>query len=142
MRVLRNLEDRGRDVIEGVRNLFKWRKAIWSDRDFDYYFLYAMIEKKLRHMKECHENTVLPSENTDDNIYDIEKARYSAELLAEERFNEMALYTFGYEPDINTLLQLPEGEFRRVVERADEIERHHRRQLFDTMRDNVEKWWD
>jgi hypothetical protein len=37
-----------RNFIIGVKNLFKWAPVIWKDRSWDHFFIYQIIELKLR----------------------------------------------------------------------------------------------
>lgn len=39
-------------TIRGFKNLKKWFKVIWNDRDFDHYYLYVILEKKLSSIEE------------------------------------------------------------------------------------------
>lgn len=38
------------DIINGVKNLYRWIPIIWFDMDFDWVFLAALMEVKLRFM--------------------------------------------------------------------------------------------
>ena len=37
-----------RDFISGVKNIYKWLPTIWKDRDWDHFYIYQIIEFKLR----------------------------------------------------------------------------------------------
>lgn len=37
-----------RKIIYGFKNLWKWKSIIWNDRDWDYSYLYIILEKKLQ----------------------------------------------------------------------------------------------
>ena len=37
-----------KDFISGVKNLYKWLPIIWKDRDWDHFYIYQIIEFKLR----------------------------------------------------------------------------------------------
>lgn len=39
-----------RKIKYGIQNLWYWRKVIWNDRDWDYYFLSKMIVHKMKRM--------------------------------------------------------------------------------------------
>lgn len=41
-----------RNFRRGIENLFKYRKLIWEDRWWDYYFLLEMLKFKLKDMEE------------------------------------------------------------------------------------------
>lgn len=38
-----------RDLIQGVKNLIRWFPTIWKDRDWDDYFLFELLQRKLKH---------------------------------------------------------------------------------------------
>ncbi len=40
-----------RNVVNGVSNCWKWRKIIWGDRWWDYYFLMRILQFKLKEME-------------------------------------------------------------------------------------------
>ena len=39
------------DLGRGVKNLIKWFPVIWEDRDFDWYYMFKIMEKKLLEME-------------------------------------------------------------------------------------------
>ena len=41
----------------GIKNLWKWRKVIWNDRDWDYGFLFKIMHAKLSFMQKEFETT-------------------------------------------------------------------------------------
>lgn len=45
-----NLKQCFRSVHYGIENLIKWFPIIWNDRDWDWYYLAAMMEFKIRNM--------------------------------------------------------------------------------------------
>ena len=40
------------DVPQGFKNLFRWFPIIWQDRDWDHYFIYSVLRKKLKQMED------------------------------------------------------------------------------------------
>jgi len=36
-----------KDIINGVKNLYKWFPIVWKDRDHDHYFIYETLRFKL-----------------------------------------------------------------------------------------------
>lgn len=44
------------DLKYGLKNLIKWFKTIWKDRDWDHYYLEVMMLKKLKGMRGSIEN--------------------------------------------------------------------------------------
>ena len=41
-----------KSFLKGIDNLIKWRKIIWQDRWWDYYFLLEILQFKLKDMEE------------------------------------------------------------------------------------------
>lgn len=41
-----------RNIKNGIRNLIKWFKIIWNDRDWDEYFIYKILYHKLNNMEQ------------------------------------------------------------------------------------------
>jgi hypothetical protein len=39
-----------RNIKYGLQNLYKWRRLIWNDRDWDWAYLYQIMEFKLQQM--------------------------------------------------------------------------------------------
>jgi hypothetical protein len=50
-----------RQFLDSLINLFRWFKTMWKDRDWDSYFVYEILKRKLVNMKEhfeYHDNDV------------------------------------------------------------------------------------
>lgn len=45
-----------RDIKRGISNLWKWRKIIYRDRDWDWAYMYELLEYKMRCMAKYHED--------------------------------------------------------------------------------------
>lgn len=41
------------DIKYGVRNLVRWFPIIWHDRNWDHYYIFTMLRKKLIHTEDC-----------------------------------------------------------------------------------------
>lgn len=46
-----------RDFIEGIKNIFKWRKIVWNDRDWDYRFIMNAIKFKIKNTSKYIQKT-------------------------------------------------------------------------------------
>lgn len=44
------------DIIEGIKNLWKWLPIVWKDRNWDQYYLYELLHFKLQNMERLHRN--------------------------------------------------------------------------------------
>lgn len=45
------------NIIYGMKNLIRWFPVIWADRDWDYYYLLVMLERKLAYMQKDIQNS-------------------------------------------------------------------------------------
>lgn len=43
------------DLKYGIKNLIRWFHVIWNDRDWDFVFMFALLEKKFQLMEESFE---------------------------------------------------------------------------------------
>lgn len=55
----------------GIRNLIKWFPIVWKDRDWDHYFIFKMLEFKLKNMEKMFRNHAhfVGSEKVADDIH-------------------------------------------------------------------------
>jgi hypothetical protein len=56
---LHSIRERWYDFRYGVKNLFKWFKVIWADRNWDHVFIYKIIEHKLKLQSESMRNSII-----------------------------------------------------------------------------------
>lgn len=52
--VIRNILSFSRNIQYGVSNLVRWTPVIWNDRDWDHYYFYVILKKKLESMLNEH----------------------------------------------------------------------------------------
>lgn len=45
-----------RDLVQGIKNLFRWFPVIWKDRDWDHWFLEQLIIQKLHNMADAFDD--------------------------------------------------------------------------------------
>lgn len=117
-------------IIEGLQNLWKWRKVIYKDRDYDHYFIYEILKKKLQFQAEYfHKHGITESAS--------EKAKQMLECvdLIDKVQNE-------YYIDLAIKGLIDEGwtdeQFNDVSKKQDEA----KEKLFFELKENIDKWWD
>ena len=72
----------------GVRNLIRWFKVIWGDRDWDSYFIFKILHKKLLHIENFtrkYGNHVESERDADD----IKVCRLLLERILKDEYDEM-----------------------------------------------------
>jgi hypothetical protein len=115
-------------TIRQVHKILRWIPILWRDRDWDYYFVYEILKQKLI---DTEKHTRVDSfhmfnESDADGILKaismIEKVQ--TEYFLDKYLSEATEWT-------------TEG-----IEKATLDHDKARRELFDYLNDNIEKWWD
>jgi hypothetical protein len=122
----------------GIKNLIKWRKTIWNDRDFDYYYIYEILKKKLEFMADHTEkNSML--ENADQHAKEMRECVKLIHAIQHEEFE-----TEAAERCISTSLNdnMTNEEFKQIFEEAQRKTEEAKSKLFDTLKNKIEHWWD
>lgn len=104
-----------------IINVFRYRKILAEDRDWDYNYLLVMLQQKLKYMYEYQDNY--------SHICDEENEIYKSQL------NEC----------ITILDRLIKNDYilnYETYEEADKMEIADKDRLFNIMRDNIFSWWD
>lgn len=111
----------------GVKNLYKWFRVIWNDRDWDHYYIFEVLkfklEKQAKHMAEngFHNN-----------------AQRDAELMMTcVRLIDKLQNEYYYD-------ELCKSGVRSSEAVKNVIAKHKKakRLLFKIMNDRIEEWWD
>ena len=116
-----------KSMIAGLKNLWKWRKVIYYDRDWDYFFIYQILKTKLQFQADYikkygyHENASKDAKQMLECVDLIDKVQH-------EYYIDQAMKQKKWDM----------GELKIAEEKHDQA----RKQLFQTISDNIEKWWD
>ena len=111
----------------GVKNLYKWFRVIWNDRDWDHYYIFEVLkfklEKQANHLAEngFHNN-----------------AQRDAELMMTcVRLIDKLQNEYYYD-------ELSKSGVRSSEAVKNVIAKHKKakRLLFKIMNDRIEEWWD
>jgi len=125
--MFKSLRYRINSITIGLKNLWKWRRAIYCDRDFDHWFIYQILKTKLEFQAEHlikhghHENSEKYASQimkVVELIDDVQNEKYIDEVLHDEKWD---------------------------TARFDEAEVKHsnaRKELFKILEENIEYWWD
>jgi len=140
-----------RDVVRGIKNLVAYAPLIWCDRDWDFAYLLALMEFKMRRMA----NSIGNSGITED-------SRHAATTLIEAADTCQRLYEDEYGVAEHGALDVKygveyldmEGHFGREGSDEERVERHavHTKAMDDQFKDldrlaelfgtELLGWWD
>jgi hypothetical protein len=142
-----------------IKNIFQWSKILWNNFDWDDGYLMNIIEYKLSKMKKYFENgDFIEEEEYDKMLEKINVALNACHQLTSRDFELELLdpYYKKYPFHIDTWtdengrvvhgMKSMEGkekdDFLAMTKTIDEKELEYNHQLFDTMRDYHDWWWD
>jgi hypothetical protein len=136
-----------------IKNIYGWSKILWNNFDWDGAYLLKIIEYKLSKMEKYFENGEITTPETYQEMLDKINIALSACKQLTSREFELELLDAHYEKypirydhwleDINKpMTEIQHAEWVEMNRLIDEKEKEYNRQLFDTMRDYHDWWWD
>lgn len=146
-------------IIRGFKNLKKWFKVIWNDRDFDHYYLYVILEKKLSSIEETFSDVTQIHQIDEFRLHILRYVKIARILLNrlmvddfntdEERsiLNKIELDFSECEDDsklmeIKTLNSPPIELLREIIKNENQRKNKTRRLFFLILDKRLERWWD
>lgn len=153
------------DIPYGVKNLFRWFKIIWKDRNWDNQYIYSILHHKLN-LQERH---IRKHDNHTDAQKIARKMRLCVlllERLMKDDYNDLAFYFHNKkwgEPEFNLIdvddeykkLDITHEnvntkeeeeqhfkEYKRCSEHEDMLREQDLDMLFKLMRKHIQTWWD
>ena len=117
-----------KNKIRQIRNVLRWIPIIWRDRDWDYYFIYEMLKQKLINVEKFTRRDGVHFYNNRDAdgilkvIEMIEKVQ--TEYHLDKYLSEATEWT-------------TEG-----MNKSTKDHDKARKELFNYLNNNIEKWWD
>lgn len=84
---MRPITDFLRNVKYGLQNLWKWKRIIYVDRDWDWAFLYTIMKHKIEFMASLHEKYGI-CQDKHLLIADMKQAAYLLSKLADDNYGE------------------------------------------------------
>lgn len=121
-----NIEHIVRNLIRGISNIWRWKKTIWHDRDYDYHYIYEVLKTKLNFQKEYIEKYQI-HEGWESYAKQIEECIQ----LIEDLQNDKCFEHFTSENITN-----------ETVKSAEICHEETRKKLFSKIEANIEYWWD
>lgn len=144
-------------TVNGVKNLITWLPIIWADRDWDYMYLLFILDKKLETMSKHHKKGhLVDSKETQQTLDELRETisrildgDYEAEAFSgQEELLEKQKITFT-EQDNGDYLVGFEGldeketeQYRKCLRKEDDLLQEDIEKLFDTIKENIQRWWD
>ena len=119
-----------RIIISGLKNLWKWRKVIYKDRDWDHYYIYEILKTKFQFQAEYMQKHGI-TESSTEIAKDIIECVDLIDKVQNEYYLDLALKGL-YDDNWN------DAQFNEMIKKHDEAQI----ELFNKIRDNISKWWD
>lgn len=146
-------------IIRGFKNLKKWLKVIWNDRDFDHYYLYVILEKKLSSIEETFSDVNQIHQIDESRLHILRYVKIARILINrlmvddfntdEERaiLDKIELDFVESEDDsklmeIKTLNSPPIEVLREIIKNENQRKNKTRRLFFLILDKRLERWWD
>lgn len=146
-----------KDIKAGFSNLWKWKKVIWKNRDWDFYYLYEMLEFKLIMMADTFEKNNIV-EKTPEMVAEIRKVVRWIQLVKSE-FEDIGYGDMHWGnvicKDLSDFITRQEykqwlldnnitpvgNNFETQLMRSAAIDKYNKL-IFDKIKDNISNWWD
>ena len=110
-----------------IRNLIRWIPIIWKDRDWDFYFTYEILKKKLEFQAEFTRKRGYHMYNAQD----ANRMETCVRLIKKLQHEEYIIIPV-------TNREYTEQDFKNDQMRHDKA----RKLLFRILEQNIEGWWD
>lgn len=155
------------DIPRGIKNLVQWFPIIWTDRNWDYYFIYKILHKKLdlteKHIRsnDNHTNSQKDADKIKECVLLLERLlkddyHENAFIAHTKKWGEAELVFSDVEnnPDLQSIdviyktVKTPEDkkkqykDFKRAMTHWEYLKRQDVDRLFDIMKRNIQTWWD
>lgn len=146
-------------TIRGFKNLVKWFKVIWNDRDFDHYYLYVILEKKLKSIEETFSDVHQIHQIDESRLHIVRYvkiARILINRLMVDDFNTAEEHDIlakieldfvesdddSHLMEIKTLNSPPIEVLREIIKNENMRKNKTRRIFFLILEKRLERWWD
>jgi len=156
-----------RQIRQGIKRLIEWFPIIWNDRHWDYFYIFIVLRHKLHLTEQLirhHGHHVKHIEDADK----IKRCVMILDRLIKDEYHENAFrnhdkkwgepefeftdstdYSDCYalhikHENVNTRedKHLERKEFRRLMNKPEELKKQDIDMLFDYMKKHIQTWWD
>jgi hypothetical protein len=123
MAIIRRFKDAIRQFSIGVRNIIKWIPVLYKDRDWDFYFVYNILQKKLEFTEKAIRNSSL--ENGGMYANKIRTAIRLIEIVRDEKYVDEVLMEDDW------------SKIKKAIAKQDKA----KKLLFNYLHHYIEQWW-
>jgi hypothetical protein len=118
------------NLINGIKNLIYYFPAVWKDRDYDWLYIFLILEAKLKkHLKRLENNQFYVGQEKDEKIIKI-----CIELL--HRISEENYMFVKNVNKLENLYNKNKLEIENMLQKRDE------ELLYKLLKENLKNWWD
>ena len=117
-----------KSIIKGLKNLWKWRKPIYNDCDWDYWFIYQILKTKLEFTADHLEKQGI-HENKDKDIAQIREVLELIDIVQNEKI-------------IDEVLSSDAEWTKDTFKEVDKKHNAAKKELFKKLHDGIDHWWD
>lgn len=156
-------------IKNGIKNMWNWRTIIWKDRDFDQYYLYEILHKKLKNMEDFFYSKDTHIMDAEKYANQIKECRILVDRIINDAFHDEAFKEYyekypnkdfsfspcesekervkqGLPARLYEMLNVKNEErdkmFRDANDLADRAAEEAKKKLFDNLAKNIDYWWD
>lgn len=123
MAIIRRFKDEIRQFSIGVHNIIKWIPVLYKDRDWDFYFVYNILQKKLEFTEKAIANSSL--ENGEMYANKIRTAIRLIEIVRDEKYVDEVLMEDDW------------TKIKKAIAKQDKA----KKLLFNYLQHYIEQWW-
>jgi hypothetical protein len=166
--IIQRIKDIPYDIKYGVLNLIKWFPVIWKDRDWDHYFIYMILNHKLKRMEKAFNSDRAMVLYSKRQAKQIKRCIILLGRLMEDEYHENASIKYHKkwgrpkfdwipvpdDPEFSMLeithdkvktkedKKQEKKEFHRICDHEVKMRKQDVDYLFKYMRKHIEGWWD
>lgn len=155
----RDIPDNIRLIIESIESLIEWIPIIWKDRDWDQWYLYNIMYKKLYKMEKFYDSDLTYSSTAKQTAKQIRICRILCKRLIDDYYLSNATM-FPYDkvyPDFYFLdsEHVLETNYSRIINKkhreylfskaclhSEYMHKQDKEYLFKTISKYIDGWWD
>lgn len=137
-----------RKILYGLENVVRWLPVIWNDRQWDEYYLFRIMKKKLQLMEEFYASDAPVAEGAENIANDIHRAIELLTYIMEEEYTHEAFeeywdkYLTDFDAPLKTFTKEQEELFDKCDLRAEDLYEQYMTELCDLIKEKVRNWWD
>lgn len=110
-----------------IKNIIRWIPILWKDQDWDHFFIYEILKNKLKFQSE-HIRKYGYHTRSEKDAAEIDYAIQLIEIVQYEKMMDDAFNNENWNED--------------ELDAAIDAHNQKRKELFQYLEQNIEKWWD